>query len=363
MFLNGRKPIIMIAAGGTGGHVFPGLAVARRLQERNINVVWLGSTSGFEFDYVTRVGVEFEKVDIEGLRRRGLLPWLFAPWRLSWALIQVFRIFLRRKPNALIGFGGFVAGPGGAMAVMLGIPLLIHEQNAVAGLTNKLLAPFARRVLLGFPQSITRRNAQWVGNPVRADITALPVPEKRLKNREGAFRLLVIGGSRGAMIFNEIVPKAIAKLDAKYRLKVRQQTGYGKIEFARKNARNSNVDIEFLEFIDNIAEMYAWADLVLCRAGALSVAEVAAAGVAAVFVPYPHAVDDHQTANARFLSSRNAAMLLFQSEFTPQMLVKVLKNLIDSRQKLIRLAMNARKLAQSHADVVVADLCEQAMRK
>ena len=363
-----REPLVMIAAGGTGGHVFPGLAVAQRLRERKVDVVWLGSEQGMEADYVPQMGLSIERIRVEGLRRRGWLPLVLAPWRLSWALLQALRILLKRKPKVVLGFGGFAAGPGGLMAAALGIPLLIHEQNAIAGLTNKLLAPLSWRVLLGFPDSMRRRNAQWVGNPVRADIVALPPPEERIKKRAaaskyGTFNLLVIGGSRGAAVFNEVVPQALAQLSAQHRPRLRQQTGHGKLEAAREHAARAGVDVEFFEFIDDISRMYAWADVVLCRAGALSVAEVAAAGVAAVFVPYPFSVDDHQTENARFLVAHDAAVMISQSEFTPQSLAQVLKRFACAREELLRLAVNARKLAQPRADIAVAELCLQAMGK
>ena len=352
---------VMITGGGTGGHVFPGLVVAQYLRERKVGVVWLGSGSGMEADYVPKAGFEFEKISVWGLRRRGLLPWLFAPWQLSHALLQAARVLLRRKPRVMLGFGGFAGGPGGLIAAALGIRLLIHEQNAVAGLTNKLLAPLSWRVLLGFPNSLVRHNALWVGNPVRADIASLPTPGERFKDRSGVLRLLVVGGSRGAAVFNEVVPAALARVAAGCCPQVRLQTGCSKMDAARANAQRAGVEMELFEFIDDIASMYAWADLVLCRAGALSVAEVAAAGVAAVFVPYPYSVDDHQTANARFLSSRDAALLIPESEFTPESFASLIEAFTGSREKLLRLAVNARKLAQPDAGAAVADLCEQAM--
>ena len=351
----------MIAGGGTGGHVFPGLAVARCLRERGIGVVWLGSASGMEADRVPAAGLVFEKVDIEGFRGRGPLSWLFAPWRLSLALLQASRVLLRHRPRVVLGFGGFAAAPGGLMAVAFGIPLLVHEQNAVAGLTNRLLAPFSRQVLLGFRNSLVRRNARWVGNPVRADISALPAPGERFKGRAGAIRLLVVGGSRGAAVFNEVVPAALARLAVGRRPLVRHQTGQGKIESTRANAERAGVEIELFEFIDDIARMYAWADLVLCRAGALSVSEVAAAGVAAVFVPYPYSVDDHQAANARFLVTRGAALLIMESELTPEVLAGVVERFAGAREELLKLAVNARNLARPDAGEVVADLCARVV--
>ncbi len=355
------KPLVMIAAGGTGGHVFPGLAVAECLRERDVDVVWLGSDKGMEHGYVSKAGFKVESIRVEGLRGRGLLPWLFAPWRLSLALLQVLRILLRRRPKVLIGFGGFASGPGSLVAATLGVPLLVHEQNAVAGLTNRLLAPFAKYVLLGFPDTIERANARYTGNPVRAAIAALPEPVKRMQNREGALRLLVIGGSRGAAIFNEVVPEALAGLALEYRPEVRQQTGVGNLEAARANAAYARVNISFFEFIEDISGMYAWADLVLCRAGALSVAEVAVAGVAAVLVPYPYAVDDHQTANARFLVSRGAAKLIDQPAFTPRCFARLIRYFVDTRGELLRLAENARALARPGSGEEIVELCLRVM--
>ena len=350
----------MIAAGGTGGHVFPGLAVARRLRERGADVVWLGSDSGMEVDCVPCAGLPLETVGIRGLRRKGVLAWLVAPWRLSFTFLQALRILLRRKPDALLGFGGFAAAPGGVMAAALGIPLLIHEQNAVAGLTNRWLARISDRVLLGFPGSIVGPRAHWVGNPVRAEIAALPPPEERMQERvdgRSALRLFVIGGSLGAAVFNEVVPAALAAFDAASRPQVKQQAGRGKLETARANAERTGVEIEWYEFIDDVAAMYAWADLVLCRAGASSVAEVAAAGVAAVFVPYPYAADDHQAANARFLESRGAAIFISQSDFTPDKLASVLRRFIVARSDLLEMAVRARQAARPAADAEVADWC------
>ena len=356
-------PLVMIIAGGTGGHVFPGLAVAQRLRERRANVVWMGSTKGLENEYVPKAGIEMDTVDVEGLRRRGVLPWLLLPWRLSRALLQTLRILLKRKPQVVLGFGGFTAGPGGLMAAALGIPLLIHEQNSIAGLTNKWLALLSHQVLLGFPDVIKRRNARWVGNPVRAEIAALPAPAERFKSRDEVLRLLVIGGSRGAVVFNNVVPQAIAECAVRNRLLVRQQTGRGKLTAAHENVARAGVEVECLEFIDDVASMYAWADVVLCRAGALSVAEIAAAGVAAVLVPYPFSVDDHQAQNARFLALNDAAIVVAEDEFVPHMFARLLEHLVNAREELLKLAVNARKLAQPQADTLVADMCIKASGK
>lgn len=363
MLYGEARRLVMIATGGTGGHVFSGLSVARCLRERDVGVVWLGSSKGMESDQANAAGIEFEGIGVEGLRRRGLLPWLLAPWRLSGALLQSLRVFLRRKPAVLIGFGGFASGPGGLIAVALGVPLLVHEQNAVAGLTNRLLAPFSKRVLLGFPGSIDRAGARCVGNPVRADITTVPKPAVRLRGRRGALRLLVVGGSRGAAVFNDVVPRALAEIDSRHRPEVVQQTGVGKRQSACDNAARAGVEIDLFEFIDDIAAMYVWADLVLCRAGASSVAEIAVAGIAAVLVPYPYAVDDHQTANAQFLVSRGAAELIMQPQFTPRHFARVLRRFSVSRGELLRLAENANRLARPDASREIADLCIQTMDK
>jgi UDP-N-acetylglucosamine--N-acetylmuramyl-(pentapeptide) pyrophosphoryl-undecaprenol N-acetylglucosamine transferase len=350
---------ILIMAGGTGGHVFPALSVARDLAARGCEIRWLGTRSGMEVDLVTRAGFPMEYISIAGLRGKGMLGWLAAPLRLMRALWQSVRIVRRFRPDAALGFGGFVTGPGGVAAKLAGVPLLIHEQNAIAGLTNRLLARVADRVMEAFPH--TFENAVATGNPVRSDIAGLPSPEARYAEHAGPIRLFVVGGSLGAMALNQTVPAALALLDAPSRPAVRHQSGQRNLEIARQLYRDAQVDAEVVAFVDDMAAAYAWADLVLCRAGALTVSELAAAGVPAVLVPYPHAVDDHQTRNARFLADGGAGILMPQPSLSPARLAELLRELcadpVEGRRKLTKVAASARALARPDATRQVAYLC------
>jgi len=350
---------ILIMAGGTGGHVFPALAVARELTARGCEIRWLGTRSGMEADLVARAGFPLEFISIAGLRGKGLLGWIAAPGRLLRALWQALRIQRRFRPHAVVGFGGFVTGPGGVAARVLGIPLLIHEQNAIAGLTNRLLARVAERVMEAFPR--TFRRATHTGNPVRPEIAALPEPGTRYAEHAGPIRVFVVGGSLGAMALNQTVPQALAQIDAAQRPVVRHQTGQKNLEAAREQYRKANVAAELLPFVDDMAAAYAWADLVLCRAGALTVSELAAAGVPAVMVPFPHAVDDHQTHNAHFLVTGQAGMLVAQENLTPANLAELLREFCtepsEGRRRLLAMAEAARRLARPEATRQVADLC------
>ena len=355
---------VLIMAGGTGGHVFPGLAVARRLRASQIPVAWLGTREGLEARLVPALApdVELEWIDIRGVRGKGVLGWLSLPWRLGRAMLQAFRVMRRRRPQAVLSLGGFVAGPGGLVAWLTRVPLLIHEQNAIPGLTNRWLAPFAHQVLTAFPVSFGLARAQQVGNPVRTEIAALARPEDRFKDRHGPLRLLVIGGSQGAAALNKFVPQAVAQLArVGTSLDVWHQCGRtacADVERAYESAPNARVSA----FIEDMATAYAWADLVLCRAGAMTIAELAAVGVGAILVPFPAAVDDHQTANARFLVERDAAILLPQAELTPEHLAQTLKRLGANRDALLRMACAARAACIPNADETVARLCQEAMR-
>ncbi|MCB1845637.1 MAG: undecaprenyldiphospho-muramoylpentapeptide beta-N-acetylglucosaminyltransferase, partial [Halioglobus sp.] len=281
---------IMVMAGGTGGHVYPALAVANALREQSREVVWLGTRRGIEARLVPAAGIPIEWVTVQGLRGKSRLALLIAPFRLLYALLQSMRIVARHRPAAVLGMGGFVSGPGGLAAWLLRRPLVIHEQNAISGLTNRLLARLARVVLQAFPGSFSASiHARTVGNPVRADIAALPSPAERFRGRGVALRLLVLGGSQGALALNRLVPEALALLPADKRPLVRHQTGSRGKEVAVSSYRAAGVDAELDEYIDDMAAAYAWADLIVCRAGALTVAEIAAAGLAAIFVPYPAA--------------------------------------------------------------------------
>ncbi len=301
---------VLIMAGGTGGHVFPALAVAELLRERECRVVWVGTRRGLEARIVPAKGFAIEWLSVSGLRGKGLLTWLLAPVQLAIALAQAFSIVRRQKPAVVLGVGGFATGPGGVAAWLLGRPLVIHEQNAIAGLTNRWLARIARLVLEGFPGSFPPGvRTHCIGNPVRREIAALPAPESRFAVRSGVMRLLIIGGSLGARRLNSSVPRAIALLQRQgHRFEVWHQAGERGIEEARAEYSLAGVSGRVEAFIDDMAGAYGWADLVICRAGALTVAELAAAGVGALLVPFPFAVDDHQTHNARFLTEAGAAV-------------------------------------------------------
>ena len=352
---------IMILAGGTGGHVYPALAVAKALQQESREIVWLGTHRGIEARVVPAAGIAMEWVAISGLRGKGALTLLLAPLRLAVALSQSLYVMFKHRPAAVLGMGGFVSGPGGLAAWLTRRPLIIHEQNAVAGLTNRLLARLARVVLQAFPGSfISKVNAETVGNPVRSDIAAIEEPESRLNGRSGPLRLLVLGGSQGALALNKSVPAALQKLSPSERPLVRHQTGPGTIDAAREAYARHEVDAELLAYIEDMASVYAWADLVVCRAGALTVAEIAAAGIPAVFVPFPLAVDDHQTANAMPLVDAGAAMLVQQKELTADSLAGLLKTLLRSRTELLARANKARQLAQPDALQRITNHCLQA---
>jgi len=354
---------VMIMAGGTGGHVFPALAVAQALQRRGVEVIWLGVRGGFEDGVVCQAGYPLEYIEIRGLRGQGIGRWLLAPLRLLRALWQSLRALRRQRPRLVLGMGGFLSGPGGVAARLLGIPLVIHEQNALPGLTNRLLARLASRVLEAFPGSFGRRpGVLAVGNPVRPEIAALRDPSARFAGREGPLRLLVLGGSLGAQALNETVPAALARLPPGLpRPQVRHQAGRGKADATVAAYANLGVTAEVVPFIADMAEAYAWADLVICRAGALTVAELAAAGVGAILIPYPHAVDDHQTHNAAFLVQAGAAQRLPQPELTPERLAELLAGLCNGRGRVRAMAFAARSLARPEATETVARICEEAL--
>jgi UDP-N-acetylglucosamine--N-acetylmuramyl-(pentapeptide) pyrophosphoryl-undecaprenol N-acetylglucosamine transferase len=347
---------VVIMAGGTGGHVFPALAVAEQLRARGLAVSWLGTRRGIEAELVPAAGFAIDWISIGGLRGNGLLGWLTAPFRLGVALLQARRALARRRPAAVLGMGGFAAGPGGVAARLLGIPLLIHEQNAVAGYTNRMLAHFADRVLEAFPGSFPDRpGAVATGNPVRPAITWLRPPEVRMRGREGTLRVLVLGGSQGAAALNRVLPAALARV--KLPVEILHQTGRAGLAATREAYQAAGLPAWVEPFIDDMAGAYDWADLVVCRSGALTVAELAAAGVAALLVPYPHAVDDHQTANAQFLVARDAARLLPQASLDAAQLAAELQALGNDRARLLSMACAARRAARPLATEQVVAEC------
>lgn len=353
---------LLIMAGGTGGHVFPALAVAHVLRDRGVEVVWLGTHGGIEARAVPAAGFDVEWVTIRGLRGKGIWGAVRTPVLVAVAMLQTVAVVMRRRPHAMLGMGGFVAGPGGFVAWILRRPLLIHEANAIAGLTNRLLAHFARRVMIGFEGTFAAsRKVEWVGNPVRRDIAAIAEPARRLAGRTQPLRVLVIGGSQGARVFNETLPQAVNAIGSASGPDVWHQSGRGNAPAVQAAYREAGIAARVTEFIDDMAAAYAWADLVVCRAGAMTVAEVSVAGVAALFVPYPHAVGDHQTANARYLVERDAALMLNETELTPARLGAVFEELSVDRQRIETLAQRARALGRPDATVRVADICMEAL--
>jgi len=354
-------PPVLIMAGGTGGHVFPALAVADELRARGIPVVWLGTKAGIESRLVPQAGYPIEWMSITGLRGKNTLTLLLAPLRIAMACWQALAVLRRRKPCAVLGMGGFASGPGGLMAWLTRKPLLVHEQNAIAGLTNKILARFADVVLQAFPGVF--KIAQTTGNPVRQSICEIEAPVSRFArraNEQKNLRLLVIGGSLGAVKLNEIIPQALSKINIEDRPQVIHQTGMKNIESAKSLYNDADVEAKVEAFIDDMPAVYEWADLVICRAGAMTVFELAAAGVASILVPYPHAVDDHQTQNARYLENSGAAIIKQQDELSVDWLVETINDFSNDRKKLVDMAVTARKLAIPGSAKIIADACLNA---
>lgn len=347
-------PTLMVMAGGTGGHVFPAIAVADWLKAKGWNIAWLVTEGGMENQLIANKGYATSVIRMRGVRGKGLMRKFAAPFQVLLACSQSVQALRLHKPDVVLGMGGFAAFPGGLMAWFLRKPLVIHEQNSVAGLTNRALAYFSKRVLAAFPSAFGNK-ATLVGNPVRADIAALPAPAERFDKREGALRILVIGGSLGAQVLNETIPQALAQLPTENRPQVIHQAGAKHIEQLKTYYQNAGVAGDARAFIDDMSAMYAWCDVVICRAGALTVAELAAAGVASILVPFSHAVDDHQTGNARYLADSNAAMLIPQNDLSATSLAKVITGL--TREKLLEMAIKARALGKPEATADVAHVC------
>ena len=347
---------VLIMAGGTGGHIFPGLAVAAEMRAAGWEVVWMGARGGMEERLVPKHGYPAAWIRAKAARGKGLLQKLLLPTNLLYSFWESARHIRRIQPSVVLGLGGYVAFPGGMMASLLNKPLALHEQNAIAGLTNRVLSTVSDKVMQAFPETL--KNAEWTGNPVRADIASLAVPEKRFKDRSGALRILVVGGSLGAQVLNEVLPKAIAMLAEKPRIV--HQAGEKHLETLKANYAAAGVQGELVAFIDDMASRYAEADLVICRAGAVTVSELAAGGLASVLVPFPHAVDDHQTANAKFLSERGAAILIQQRDLTAQRLAALIQSM--DRAQLLEMARKARALGRPDAASVVARRCMELAR-
>ncbi|MGB0359791.1 MAG: undecaprenyldiphospho-muramoylpentapeptide beta-N-acetylglucosaminyltransferase [Endozoicomonas sp.] len=352
-----QAPVMMIMAGGTGGHIFPGLATARALENAGYRVHWLGTPNSMEADLVPKYDIDISFIPVTGLRGKGVSFLLKAPWRLTVSLVKAIHVLRIQKPVCVIGMGGYAAGPGGIAARLLGIPLVVHEQNAVAGLTNKLLARVANRVLEAFPDTFRKqptiaRKTVLTGNPVRSDITAVTVSKPH-----NPLRLLVIGGSRGALAINELMPELIERCGD--RMEVWHQTGKASYkqcltEYQKLGLSGDTTDCRVVPFIDDMAQAYAWADLVLCRSGALTIAEMAAAGKPSILIPFPHAVDDHQTINGQYLVKQGAALMIQQHDLNIDVLTKIVVELMDDPAQLDVMACSAKSAAlpQATADVV-----------
>ncbi|MFZ2267383.1 MAG: undecaprenyldiphospho-muramoylpentapeptide beta-N-acetylglucosaminyltransferase [Azonexus sp.] len=348
---------IMIMAGGTGGHIFPALAVAHKLRDAGWRVVWLGNPEGMEARLVPQHGFEMVWVKFAALRGKGILRKLLLPLNLLRGFWQALKALRQVRPNVVLGMGGYITFPGGMMAALTGVPLVLHEQNSVAGLANKVLAGVADRIVTGFPEVL--KNGVWAGNPVRPEIAAIASPAGRFAERTDALRLLIIGGSLGAQALNEMVPKGMALLGENELPQIVHQAGEKHLEALKANYAAVGVQAHCVSFIEDMAGAYEWADLVVCRAGALTIAELAAAGVASILVPYPHAVDDHQTGNAKFLVNVGGAFLLPQKDLSPEA-IALIRNY--SRSQLLEMAEKARSLAKPDATAEVANICAESAK-
>ena len=347
------KPVL-IMAGGTGGHIFPGLAVADELKRRKTPVIWIGGIGGLEQHIVPQYGWRLETLPIAGVRGKGIAAKLFAPLRLARAIAAAWSLLKRHAPHSVLSMGGYAAAPGGIAAWLARVPLIVHEQNRIPGMTNRLLARFANRVLTGFADAFP--HGEWVGNPVRATIAALPTPAERYAGREGPLRLLVLGGSQGAQSLNAALPEVLRRRGARLPVAVRHQCGAKHFDQARAAYMRANIEADVVPFEDDMAAAYAWADLVICRSGALTLAELAAAGVPAILVPFPHAVDDHQTRNAEAMVAAGGARLVVEGDDFVKRLGAAFEEIGD-RAKLLKMGEAARTLAKPFAGKQIADVC------
>lgn len=348
---------VMILAGGTGGHVFPALAVANELRDRGVPIIWVGTNKGIEARVVPAADFSLTIMSVQGLRGKGFLQYIRAPLIIMKALYESLAILLKYKPCVLLGMGGFVAGPCALVGVLLRKPLIIHEQNAIVGLTNRILAPLSRIMFTGFPIQYKKRQLEYCGNPVRSKLMSIESPEKRLAGRGNTKRLLIVGGSQGAASLNKFVPQALANISSSIQVDVWHQTGANRREATLERYQQSNLQVKVDEFIDDIDQAYAWADLIVCRSGAITLAEVAAVGLGSVLVPYPYAVDDHQTANALIYVEAGAAKLIPESEMSAEKLAEMLLTLLSCSEQLMNMACAAKKLVQGNASKRVADEC------
>lgn len=362
--MNKSRSPVMIFAGGTGGHVFPALAVAKQIEQQSVPIIWVGTKRGIESRVVPNAGFKIEWISVNGLRGKSMLTYLLAPFKLALASMQVTWLLIKYRPCAVLGMGGFVAGPGGLIAAIMRRPLIIHEQNAIAGLTNRILAPFAKRILTGFPSTFVRKNVEVLGNPVRAEISHLQRLQNVADPETRPLNVLVFGGSLGAQALNETVPAALAEviktIPAESRPEIWHQTGENKHSYTKQQYAHFGVEARVDVFIDDMQNAYAWADLVICRAGAITVAELSVAGLGAIFIPYPYAVDDHQTANASALVNAGAAEMIDEKNLTAENLAQLLKGLLSNRAKIKSFADAAIAFAKPQAARDVAKVCLQS---
>ena len=361
--MNAAQKVALIMAGGTGGHIFPGLAVAQALRERGWRVHWLGGTGNagqpsMESELVPPQGFPFEAVDFSGVRGKGPLSLVVLPVRLLRAFWQSIQVVRRVKPDVVVGLGGYITFPGGMMGVLLGKPLVLHEQNSVAGLANKVLAGVADRIFTAFPDVF--KKGRWVGNPLRTDFLCMPDPATRFAGRSGPLKVLVLGGSLGAKALNDLVPRALALISADERPVVTHQSGARQMATLQANYTAAGVQAQLTPFIDNTAQAFADADLVICRAGASTVTEIAAVGAAALFVPFPFAVDDHQTRNADFLVRQGAGWQVPQTQMTPEWLAEMLQK--TERLTLLNTGLEAKKMQKTDATAHIVAACEELIR-
>ena len=351
---------VMIMAGGTGGHVFPALAVAEILMANNVDVSWLGTRKGIESELIPQRGIDLNYLNIEGLRGRGLLALIRAPFKLLSSVLQACSVISQFNPSVVLGMGGFASGPGAVAAKLKGIPLVIHEQNSVAGTTNKLSAKLATKIMQGFPN--TFKQAEWCGNPIRSEIAALHHDSGRLVNRTGPLHVLILGGSRGALAINKMIPQALAAIDSQHRPEILHQVGDKHLELTKSLYLEQGHDIDssaisIVPFIDKMDEAYAWADFVICRAGALTVAELTAVGLGAFLIPFPYAIDDHQTVNGQWLVDSGAAEMLSESNSTAEKLADYIKQIANKRDQCVAMSQCAKKIAKLGAAERVAEVC------
>lgn len=353
-----KRPVL-IMAGGTGGHVFPALAVADALKKHGVPVVWLGTKKGIEARVVVEAGYDIRWLSVSGLRGKNKLSLVFAPFKLLRACIQALKVMIGVKPIAVLGMGGFASGPGGLMAYLTSKPLLVHEQNAIPGLTNTLLSKMSDVVMESFPNSFTNnKSVRLIGNPVRSNIMEITNPDDRLKGRENSLNVLVVGGSLGAAVLNNTVPEMKSLIQNDMTINIWHQTGDRNYEETLAIYKKFSVEARVDAFINDMSEAYSWADVVVCRAGAMTISELAIAGVASILVPYPFAVDDHQTANANYLVNNSAAILMPQKELTAEHLKETIRSL--TREKILTMSKAAQECAKPEAAEEVAKLCMQA---